>query len=263
TPGVAWFRVGLVRGLRAWVAIAISTCGVAALLAACTIPVRFATPEEVRQATAPSPAPVSTGGSTTIVGGGLDQVQADLRRLIAQAGPSVVRVETASASGSGLLLDAAGTIVTPASLVAGAQPVTITTAAGQRYAGTVSGSDPASDVAVIRVSGATGLAAATFADSGTVQVGGVVVAVGNQLPPSVTDASGGGALIQSVAAGGPAARAGIQPGWVIVAIGGQTVPNAAAVGQIVAGRAPGQQVTVAVRLPNGSSRSIPVVLGTA
>ena len=355
---MAWFRVGLVRGLRGWVAIAISTCGVAALLAACTIPVRFATPEEVRQATAPSPAPVSTGGSTTIVGGGLDQVQADLRRLIAQAGPSVVRVETASATGSGLLLDAAGTVVTPASLVAGAQPVTITTAAGQRYAGTVSGSDPASDVAVIRVSGATGLAAATFADSGTVQVGDVVVAVGNQLPPSgtasqgivsgttgtmsagavtltglitttapmaagtsgsallnttgqvvgmttlgpdgspalgvaipsnqvktvaqkllaggsgtqagnaylgvsVTDASGGGALIQSVAAGGPAARAGIQPGWVIVAIGGQTVPNAAAVGQIVAGRAPGQQVTVAVRLPNGSSRSIPVVLGTA
>src|SRR5204862_7995016 len=102
----------------------------------------------------------------------------------------VERVEAGSPAGSGLFLDAAGTILTPAKLVAGAQPVTITTAAGERYACTVSGSDPASDVAVIRVSGATGLAAATFADSGTVQVGDVVVAVGNQLPPSGTASQG-------------------------------------------------------------------------
>ncbi|HEY1419218.1 MAG TPA: trypsin-like peptidase domain-containing protein [Candidatus Dormibacteraeota bacterium] len=347
----------LLSAMHPWLGVAVSAGAVGVLLAACTFPVRFATPAEVQQATNPTPPAQAAAPPAAAGGGGIDQLQADLRRLIAQAAPSVVRVDTGSASGSGLVLDAAGVVVTPASLVAGSNQVTVTTAAGQRYSGTVAATDLAADIAVIRVAGASGLTAATFGDSGSVQLGDVVVVVGNQVPPTGTvsqgivsstagtstigsanltgliettapvaagtsgsallntagqvigmttlgsagssgpavaipsnqlsavaqkllagggttagtaylgisagDATGGGALIHSVVAGGPAAHAGLQPGWIIVRIGGQAVPNAAAIAQILALYTPGRQVGVTVRLPDGSSRTISVTLGTA
>lgn len=331
------------RGIRNRLGIAVLAGGTALVLASCTLPVRFATPEEVQQATNPTPITVGGGGSAPAPApGGLDQIQADLRRLISQVGPSVVRIDTGTASGSGLLLDSIGTVVTPASLVAGSQQVSITTSSGQKYTGFVAGADTNSDVALVRVSGATGLIPAPFGDSTGVQIGDVVVligshtvsqgivseivsgrivttapassdssgsalvniagqvigmttlgsagasALGNAIPSnqvntvaqqllkggsptpsgkaflgvSLTDATGGGAQVQSVVAGGPAATAGIQSGWTILAIGGHSVTNAAAVAPILATYAPGQRVAVTVRLPNGSTRSIQVLLGS-
>jgi putative serine protease PepD len=93
-------------------------------------------------------------------------------------------------TGSGLLIDSQGTIVTPASLVAGSQQVTVSTAAGKQYTATVLGTDPASDVAVIRVTDAAGLSPLTLGDSSAVQLGDVVVAVGNQVAPSGTVSQG-------------------------------------------------------------------------
>lgn len=323
--------------LARWPGVAIAAGVAAVVLSACTVPIRLATPAEIAAAKATPPPIVAPAAPPAP--GGLTQIQADLRRLIAQVGPSVVRVEAGAASGSGLLLDAQGTVVTPASLVAGSQQVTVTTATGQQYSGTVAGTDSATDVAVVRVTGASGLAAAPLGDSSTLQVGDVVVAIGsgavsqgivsglaggliqttapmgsgtsgsalvnvagqvvgmtslgadtsgfgvaipsNQvslvaqkllaggtptgaayLGVSTADASGGGALIQSVVAGSPAAAAGLQAGWVITAIDGQNVARSAAVAQILATHKPGQRVTVTVHLPNGSVRSIPVALGT-
>jgi len=332
--------------LARWVGSAIAAGAAVAVLGACTFPIRFATPAEVAAAKAP-PAPqiIAAPAAPPAPPGGLTQVQAELHQLIAQVGPSVVRVDAGAATGSGLLLDAQGTVVTPASLVNGSQQVTITTASGQQYSGAVAGSDSNSDIAVIRVTGASGLTAVTFGDSGGVQVGDVVVAIGNQVAPSGTasqgivsgitsvgmiqttapmssgtsgsalvniagqvigmttlgasgsagygvaipstqvtavaqkllaggtatqaylgvatsDAPGGGALVQSVVAGSPAAGAGLQVGWVIVAIDGQNVAQAASIAQILAAHKPGQRVAVTVHLPNGAARSIPVVLGT-
>jgi putative serine protease PepD len=332
--------------LARWLSVVISAGAAVAVLGACTFQIRFATPAEVAAAKAPPPPQIiAAPAAPPAPPGGLTQVQAELRQLIAQVGPSVVRVDAGATSGSGLLLDAQGTVVTPASLLAGAQQVTITTAAGQKYSGTVAGSDSATDIAVIRVAGASGLTAVTFGDSGSVQVGDVVVAIGNQVAPSGTasqgivsgltaagliqttapmssgtsgsalvniagqvigmttlgasgsagygiaipsaqvtaaaqkllaggtgaqaylgvataDAPGGGAVIQSVVAGSPAAGAGLQTGWVIVAIDGQNVAQASSVAQILAAHKPGQRVVLTVHLPNGSARSIPVVLGT-
>lgn len=332
--------------LARWLSIVISAGAAVAVLGACTFPIRFATAAEVAAAKAPPPAQIiAAPAAPPAPPGGLTQVQAELRQLIAQVGPSVVRVDAGAATGSGLLLDSQGTVVTPASLVAGSQQVTITTANGQQYSGAVAGSDSNSDIAVIRVTGASGLTAVTFGDSGSVQVGDVVVAIGNQVAPSGTasqgivsgitsigliqttapmasgtsgsalvniagqvigmttlgvsgsagfgvaipsaqisavaqkllaggtgtqaylgvatsDAPGGGALIQTVVVGSPAAGAGLQGGWVIVAIDGQNVAQAASIAQILAAHKPGQRVVVTVHLPNGSARSIPVVLGT-
>lgn len=328
---------------RARSSIALAAAGTALVLASCTFPVRFATPAEVQQAT--NPTPITVGGGAVApppAPAGLDQIQADLRRLIGQIGPSVVRIDAGTASGSGLLIDAVGTVVTPASLVAGSQQVTVTTSAGQKYTGLVAGADANSDVAVVHVSGAAGLTPAPFGDSTALQIGDVVVSIGsgtvsqgivsqiaggqilttapatagssgsalvniagqvigmttlgpagvgamgvaipsNQVnavaqqllsggspTPSgkaflgvgLTDAAGGGAQVQSVVAGGPAASAGIQAGWTILAIGGHSVANAAAVAPVLATYTPGQRVTLTLRLPNGSTRSIQVLLGS-
>src|SRR5205807_349522 len=112
--------------LRNLLSLAIAAVGTAVVLASCTLPVRFATPEEVQQATNPTPITVGGGAAAPAPApGGLDQIQADLRRLIGQVGPSVVRVDTGTASGNGLVLDVAGSVVTPASLVAGSAQVTV------------------------------------------------------------------------------------------------------------------------------------------
>jgi S1-C subfamily serine protease len=318
------------------------TVGIAvAVLGACTFPIRLATPAEIAAAKA-TPPPQVVAPAAPAAPGGLTQIQADLRRLIAQVGPSVVRVDTGSGSGSGLVLDAQGTIVTPASLVAGSPQVTITTSSGQQYSGTVAGSDAAADVALVKITGPSGFTAAPMGDSSAVQVGDVVVAIGSgtasqgivsglagglfqttapmvsgtsgsalvnvngqvigmttlgasgspglgvaipggqvtaaaqkllaggsgtqagtaYLGVTTADAPGGGALIQSVVAGSPAAAAGLQSGWIISALDGQAVARSTSVAQILATHKPGQRVVLSVRLTNGTTRSIPVVLGT-
>src|SRR3712207_741504 len=59
--------------------------------------------------------------------------------------------------------------------------VQVRTADGTLYDATIVGTDPASDLAVIRLDGAEGLTPATFADSDEVQVGDVAVAIGAPL----------------------------------------------------------------------------------
>src|SRR5256714_14539319 len=166
------------RQVRNRLGTAVLAGGTALVLASCTLPVRFATPEEVQQATNPTPITVGGGSAPAPAPGGLDQIQADLRRLISQVGPSAVRADAGTTSGSGLLLDSVGTVVTPASLVAGSQQVSVTTSSGQKYTGFVAGTDTNSDVALVRVSGDTGLTPAHFGDSTGVQIGDVVVLIG-------------------------------------------------------------------------------------
>jgi putative serine protease PepD len=62
-----------------------------------------------------------------------------------------------------------------------------------------------------------------------------------------TDSNGTAlARVQSVVAGGPAAKAGIKPGDVIVAIGDQNTAGAQAAIAAIRAHQPGQQVTVTV-----------------
>jgi len=70
-----------------------------------------------------------------------------------------------------------------------------------------------------------------------------------------------GVDVVTVVAGGPAAKAGIQPGWVITAVGGQSVADSSALSQALTAYSPGNQVSVTVRLPDGSTRTVTVTLG--
>jgi len=108
--------------------------------------------------------------------------------VVERVRPSVVQIQTESGLGSGIVFDGQGDIVTNNHVVAGATTIEITTAEGKRFSGTLLGSFSAGDLAVVRASG-TDLRPATWANSGTLKVGAIVLAVGNPLglQSSVTD----------------------------------------------------------------------------
>ncbi|TFV73344.1 PDZ domain-containing protein [Blastococcus sp. CT_GayMR19] len=116
----------------------------------------------------------------------------------AKAAPSVVTVyvssSSASGSGSGVVLTADGFVLTNNHVVAGdggdAGTVQVRTADGSLYDASIVGTDPASDLAVLRLDGAGGLTPAAFADSDEVQVGDVAVAIGAPLGLSNTVTTG-------------------------------------------------------------------------
>src|SRR4051812_7460875 len=74
------------------------------------------------------------------------------------------------------------------------------------------------------------------------------------------DASGAGAQVGGVTAGGPAATGGVRAGDVITSIAGKPVGNAAALSSIVDSHKVGDQVQVAVTR-NGAKKTLTVKLG--
>jgi S1-C subfamily serine protease len=116
----------------------------------------------------------------------------------AKAAPSVVTIyvtsNSGSGSGSGVVLTEDGYVLTNNHVVTldgpGTGTVQVRTSDGTLYDATVVGTDPASDLAVIRLDGASDLTPAKFADSDKVQVGDVAVAIGAPLGLSNTVTDG-------------------------------------------------------------------------
>ncbi len=117
----------------------------------------------------------------------------------AKASPSVVTVYVSSGSGSGsgsgVVLSEDGYVLTNDHVVtldgaSGDATVQVRTSDGTLHDATVVGTDPTSDLAVLRVEGASGLTPATFADSDDVQVGDLAVAIGAPLGLSDTVTDG-------------------------------------------------------------------------
>jgi putative serine protease PepD len=87
---------------------------------------------------------------------------------------------SSSALGTGFVFDARGDIVTNQHVVSGATSVTVKFMDGSTYKGTVVGTDPSTDLAVVRVNApASKLKPLTLADSTNLSVGDGVVAIGN------------------------------------------------------------------------------------
>ncbi|WP_309229434.1 MULTISPECIES: trypsin-like peptidase domain-containing protein [unclassified Blastococcus] len=113
----------------------------------------------------------------------------------AKAAPSVVTVyvtsRTSAGSGSGVVLTEDGYVLTNNHVVeAEGGTVQVRTSDGTLYDAEVVGTDPASDIAVVKLADASGLTPATFADSDDVQVGDVAVAIGAPLGLSNTVTDG-------------------------------------------------------------------------
>ena len=103
--------------------------------------------------------------------------------------PSVVivdSVDTASAfgtsggTGSGFVVSSNGLILTNNHVIAGAATLTVTMADGRQLPATVVSADATHDLALIKVQ-ATGLTAVKLADSSTLQVGELAIAIGSPL----------------------------------------------------------------------------------
>ncbi len=314
---------------------------------------------------APSSAATASGAapSSPATAGEALALQQNFVSVVKQVNPSVVVIETASGLGSGIVYDTKGDIVTNAHVTAGSRTFKVTLADGRTLDGTLVGSFLSDDIAVIHVN-ATGLTPATFANSSTLAVGDIVLAIGNPLglQSSVTEGivsaigrtvsegngaalpntiqtsaainpgnSGGalvdlagqvvgiptlaasdpqlggaavgigfaissnmvtdvanqliasgtvtnshraylgvttidatgapGAVVHSVAAGTPAAAAGIVRGDAITSIDGKATPDGATLGEVLAGLTPGQTVKVVIAKQGGSSTTVTVTLG--
>ena len=102
--------------------------------------------------------------------------------------PSVVRIDTATGTGSGIIYDQNGSVVTNAHVVLGSETVEVQLADGTRATGKVLGSDPAVDIAILQIQENLNFRKATFASLDTVRVGQLAVAIGSPfgLEQSVT-----------------------------------------------------------------------------
>ncbi|GGN02947.1 putative serine protease PepD [Actinoplanes campanulatus] len=109
--------------------------------------------------------------------------RSSLAQIAAAVQDSVVSITTGSGEGSGVVLTADGYIVTNNHVVSTAQGsnVTVIFADGTKTQATVVGTDERTDLAVIKATGVSDLKAATFGDSGQIQVGDTVLALGSPL----------------------------------------------------------------------------------
>ena len=128
----------------------------------------------------------------------------DIQGILAKVQPGVVSIRTSSfqggdlfgtqpvrGAGTGMIISPDGDVLTNAHVVNGATSIKVTLF-GETEArdADLLGSNPASDVAVVKIRNASNLPTVQLGDSGRIQVGDSVVAIGNALAlpggPSVT-----------------------------------------------------------------------------
>jgi S1-C subfamily serine protease len=121
---------------------------------------------------------VSAGASA---GGSAASLQDTFINVIARVRPSVVEISTSTGLGSGIVYDDKGDIVTNAHVVGSETRFQVGLVDGKTLDGTLVGAYAPDDLAVVKVTGASGLSPAKFADSSQVKVGEVTLAIGNPL----------------------------------------------------------------------------------
>jgi len=98
--------------------------------------------------------------------------------------------QTARALGSGFVVSKDGLIVTNNHVVAGAKSIKVTLDDGSSFDGKVVGTDPKTDLAVIKIDAKRDLVPLPWGDSGKVQAGNRVIAIGNPFGVGVTVTEG-------------------------------------------------------------------------
>jgi len=137
----------------------------------------------------PTAAASTSGQSSTVIVNNKDDVNV-ITAAAAKASPSVVTIKATSGNeggtGSGIIIDDQGHILTNTHVVTldGATSnatIEVRTSDGKVLKGSVVGTDPLSDLAVIKVDNASGLVPATLGDSSKINVGDTAVAIGSPL----------------------------------------------------------------------------------
>lgn len=114
-------------------------------------------------------------------------------KVAAEVSPSVVGISSVSrsadrldpgqieSSGSGVIIDKTGYIVTNNHVVSTGRPLTVTLADGSEKKASIVGTDPRTDLALIKIAASGKITPAEFGDSEKLIVGEEVVAIGNPL----------------------------------------------------------------------------------
>ncbi|MDP9862213.1 MULTISPECIES: S1C family serine protease [Streptosporangium] len=170
----------------------------------------------------------SFGGTTTTIGSSTSPVVSQVSNVTTVADvakavqPAVVSIQVKTANGggegSGVVLSADGLILTNNHVVEagglgqGAQ-VSVKFSDGKSATAKVVGTDPATDLAVIRAEGVSGLTAASIGDSDRLKVGDSVLAIGSPLGLSGSVTAGiVSALNRTLTVGGQQQQQ-LPPGW--------------------------------------------------
>jgi S1-C subfamily serine protease len=166
--------------------IALGAIGDRVISAALSSPAAAAQPTST--ATHQSPANVTTVNPAQSASAA--SIDAATENAYSIASPSVVYVVSQGVgSGSGVIYDSKGDIVTNNHVVSGANGLTVTLQNGKTYPATLVGTDPADDLAVIHIN-ASGLTPAHFAAAGSYHVAQTVLAIGSPLGLKGTVTSG-------------------------------------------------------------------------
>lgn len=110
-------------------------------------------------------------------------LQQTYEQVVRDVSPAVAQIQTNLGLGSGEVFDTNGDVVTNNHVVEGATSVSVTLPDGTTHPAKVLGTFPVGDIAVVRINDVRNLhlTLARFADSSKVQVGEIVLAIGNPL----------------------------------------------------------------------------------
>ncbi len=127
----------------------------------------------------------STAPTATVPALSSNNIEAVREAVIAKVKPAVVQVNVTTGNGggigSGVIIDRRGYIVTNNHVVSGAQSIQVVLYDGTKLTAQLTGTDPADDLAVIKINPRPNMVVATIGDSSKLQVGQDVLAVGNPL----------------------------------------------------------------------------------
>ncbi|MGW5123149.1 S1C family serine protease [Streptomyces sp. NPDC004069] len=134
------------------------------------------------QATAPG-SPDPAGARQPAAATSANDLQTAFMRVIKEALPSVVQIQSGDQLGSGVVYDDKGHVVTNAHVVGTGKRFQVTTANSEAsLTATLVSTYPDQDLAVVKLDKVPhGLKAATFGESGKVEVGQIVLAMGSPL----------------------------------------------------------------------------------
>jgi S1-C subfamily serine protease len=134
----------------------------------------------------PGPCEVGTAGKSDIEL--LDAYSRAVITVVDAVGPAIVSISTgtrsknseleAVGSGSGVIIAPDGYVLTNDHVVHGSKSLVVSLTNGTTHEATIVGTDPATDLAIIRADGAN-LPFATLGESASLRVGQLVIAIGN------------------------------------------------------------------------------------
>jgi Do/DeqQ family serine protease len=212
----------------------------ASILAAVTLVACALAPAMLAMAAGPQDTPVSSAGAALVVPETQAEITLSFAPVVRKAAPAVVNIFTRkvverrlnpfagdpffdrffrdmfpgprvrrgveSSLGSGVILGPSGVVVSNYHVVGGADEITVVLPDRREFQGEVVFADEATDLAVVQLEDASGLPTVAFRDSNTLEVGDLVLAIGNPFGVGQTVTSG---IVSGLARSTGAGRAGL------------------------------------------------------